>query len=82
MKRPIKTNEDTPPQLLQPVTVEETASRKAKELEIDVPPGYVYIVALNADGSEKQNSGFFYPEKNHQRFYGDKTKYSVKKKVQ
>ena len=66
---------------IQPISVTCTDSPKAKELSVAVPAGYVYIVALNPDGTEKENSGFFYPDRSYQRIYGDATKYSVKKKV-
>lgn len=81
MTKPKKIHENPPPELLQPVSVVETESEKAKELTINVPPGHVYIVGLNPDGTEKEGSGFFYPERSYQRIYGDKTKYSVKKKA-
>lgn len=81
MTKTKKTHESHPPELLAPVSVTKTESGKAKEMTIDVPPGHVYIVGLNADGTEKENSGFFYPERSYQRIYGDKTKYSVKKKA-
>ncbi len=82
MTKPRKTKGNpSPPELLEPVSVTQTESEKAKELIIEVPPGHVYIVGLNADGTEKGNSGFFYPERNYQRIYGDKTKYSIKKKA-
>lgn len=48
--------------------------------EVDVPPGYVYIVSLDGQGHEKPNSGFFYPIRHHERYYGDKTKFLIKKK--
>jgi hypothetical protein len=82
MTKPRKINENSsPPELLAPVSVTQTESEKAKEMTIDVPPGHVYIVGLNADGTEKEGSGFFYPERSYQRIYGDKTKYLVKKKA-
>lgn len=82
MTKSKKTHENSsPPELLEPVSVAQTESEKAKELTIDVPPGHVYIVGLNADGTEKEGSGFFYPERSYQRIYGDKTKYSIKKKA-
>lgn len=74
--------EEQAPEMLQPVSVEETDAPPVKEALVNVPPGHVYIVALNADGTEKEHSGFFYPEKSYKRFYSDETKYSVKKKVQ
>ncbi|HEY9176796.1 MAG TPA: hypothetical protein VIN07_03855 [Flavipsychrobacter sp.] len=82
MTKPRKTNENSSaPESLAPVSVTQTESEKAKELNIDVPPGHVYIVGLNVDGTEKEGSGFFYPEKSYQRIYGDETKYSIKKKA-
>lgn len=68
------------PVVLEPVSVEEADTPKAKETQVNVPPGHVYIVALDNDGIEKEHSGFFYPEKSYKRFYGDETKYTVKKK--
>lgn len=70
-----------PPELLQPITVTATDSVKAQEQTIEVPAGHVYIVGLNTDGTEKEGSGFFYPERSYRRIYGDETKYAVKKKV-
>lgn len=69
------------PELLSPVAVTETDSEKAHAVTIEVPAGHVYIVALHADGTEKEGSGFFYPERSYQRIYGDETKYIVKKKA-
>lgn len=84
----MKTKKKTPtedeiqsPELLQPITVTTTNSVKAKEHTIEVPAGHVYIVGLNADGTEKEGSGFFYPERSYRRIYGDETKYAVKKKA-
>lgn len=74
-------NETQSPELLQPVEVIETNSPKAREMSIEVPPGHVYIIALNDDGTEKENSGFFYPERSYKRIYSNETKYSVKKKA-
>lgn len=65
---------------LTPVKVEKMTVTKA-EPEITVPDGYVYIVSVDANGNEKPNSGFFYPEKKYQRYYGDTTKFQVKKKA-
>lgn len=73
--------EDEALQLLQPITVTATDSVKAQEHTIEVPAGHVYIVGLNGDGTEKDGSGFFYPERNYRRIYGDETKYAVKKKA-
>lgn len=74
-KQPI----DISPVLLRPFSVEEADIPLP---QVEMPPGHVYIVALNEDGTEKENSGFFYPEKNYKRIYGNEAKYSVKKKVQ
>ncbi len=46
---------------------------------ITIPNGYVYIIPLNADGTEKEASGFFYPVRNYKRIYGDNPKYSIQK---
>ena len=82
MAKQKKTNhEEKHTEALTPVSVTETSSTKAKEVGIEVPQGYVYIVGLNEDGSEKEKSGFFYPEKSYKKIYGDETKYLVKKKV-
>lgn len=81
MTKSKKSHENEPPEMLEPVSVAQTESAKAKELSINAPPGHVYIVGLYPDGTEKEGSGFFYPERNYQRIYGDKTKYSVKKKA-
>ncbi len=80
-KRKTPENDNTTPEAIAPVSVTETDSPKAKETMLEVPQGYVLIVGLNEDGSEKENSGFFYPEKSYQRIYGDETKYKVKKKA-
>lgn len=74
-----KKNTTDAPQALQPVSIAEEQLPEAAT-EIEVPAGHVYIVALNADGTEKENSGFFYPEKSYLRYYGNEAKYSVKKK--
>lgn len=76
------TEEAKAPEVLEPISVLEANVPKTKEAQVNVPAGHVYIVALNADGTEKEHSGFFYPEKSYKRFYGDETKYSVKKKAQ
>jgi len=81
MTKSKKTHENEPPELLEPVSVTQTESGKAKEQSINLPPGHVYIVGLHPDGTEKEGSGFFYPERSYQRIYGDTTKYSVKKKA-
>ena len=77
--------EPSPPEaedVLLPVSVENTSSTKAQEVSIDVPPGHVYIVGLHEDGTEREGSGFFYPESSYKRFYSNEAKYSVKKKAQ
>ena len=64
---------------LTPVKVE--AARISTQEEVFVPDGHVYIVSVDENGNEKPNTGFFYPEKNHLRYYGDTTKFLVKKKA-
>src|SRR5690606_10823350 len=63
--------------ILQPQSIQKQDVHQA----VALPNGHVYIVALNPDGTEKENSGFLYPARNHQRIYGDKTKYSIKKHI-
>lgn len=83
MTRRKKTDEDTgdATEQLLPVSITEQELPK-QEPNIGVPDGHVYIVALNPDGTEQENSGFFYPIKNHLKYYGDETKYVIKKKAQ
>jgi hypothetical protein len=74
--------QETPQQeTLQPVSITIAQSPKTQSIVIEVPAGHVLIVALHADGTEKEGSGFFYPEKSYQRFYGDETKFRIKKKA-
>jgi len=74
-------NENTPlPDILQPIQVI-TAEVPQAQPEIEVPPGYVLLVALNEDGTDIPNSEFFYPEKSYKRFYSNEQKYRVKKKL-
>jgi hypothetical protein len=67
--------------VITPVEVTTTESPKAQQTEIEVPAGHVLITALHPDGTEKENSAFFYPERSYKRFYGDETKFRVKKKA-
>jgi hypothetical protein len=69
------------PDILEPIMVIATDSPIAKP-ELEVPPGYVLLVALNEDGTDKEGSEFFYPEKSYKRYYSDETKYRLKKKLQ
>lgn len=72
-------NETT--ETLEPLMVTASESEKAQAYEIDVPQGHVLIIAIDAEGQDMPGTEFFYPEKSYQRFYGDETKYRVKKKV-
>lgn len=47
--------------VITPVSVE--AITVNTQQEIEVPQGYVLLVALNADGTDRPASEFFYPEK-------------------
>jgi hypothetical protein len=76
-----KQQQTAPLQILQPVSVEATELNLSPAKEIEVPAGHVYIVALNEDGTEQQDSGFFYPERSYKRIYGNEARYSVKKKA-
>jgi hypothetical protein len=64
--------------LIEPVSVEQIIVTTQQEIE--VPYGYVLLVALNTDGTEKPASEFFYPEKSYRKYYGDETKFKVKTK--
>ena len=80
----IHEHKDTPapeePVLL-PDEITITDSHKAQLPGIDSPYGHVLVVALKPDGTEIEGSEFFYPERSYQRFYGDKAKFGVKKKL-
>jgi len=67
--------------VLQPVSVTTAQVPQTQLPEIEVPAGHVLVVALLPDGSEREGSEFFYPEKSYQRFYGDETKFRIKKKA-
>lgn len=69
------------PDILEPIMVIATDAPQAKP-EIEVPADYVLLVALNEDGTDKEGSEFFYPEKSYKRFYSDESKYRLKKKLQ
>lgn len=68
------------PATIAPKSVQPTQNVTIHEKEVAVPDGHVLIVALDADGQEKPNSSFFYPEKSYQRFFSDTAKFAVKKK--
>lgn len=80
-KTPI-TEEPQVSEVIDPVSVTNTDSAKAQGKTLEIPAGHVLIVSLNEDGTEKEHSEFFYPEKSYKRFYGDETKFTVKKKAQ
>ncbi len=69
------------PDILEPILVIAADVPQAKP-EIEVPGGYVLLVALNEDGTDKEGSEFFYPEKSYKRYYSDEAKYRLKKKLQ
>lgn len=79
-KKTTPETENTTPEVVSPVEVAATDSPKAKQTMLEIPDGYVLITGLNEDGTEKEGSAFFYPEKSYARIYGDEAKYSVKKK--
>lgn len=68
------------PATVAPKSVTPTQNITIHEKEVDVPDGHVLIVALDANGQEKPDSSFFYPEKSYQRFFSDTSKFAVKKK--
>ncbi|MBS1771522.1 MAG: hypothetical protein JST82_01590 [Bacteroidetes bacterium] len=64
-------------EVIVPVTIEQTIVAPALQI-LDVPQGYVLLVSLQTDGSDKQGSEFFYPERSYRKYYGDETKFRVK----
>lgn len=48
--------------------------------ELVVPDGMAYIMEVR-DGKEVEGSGFTYPAKTAEKYFGDKTKFIIKKKV-
>lgn len=69
------------PAVVEPVKVTVTENTSIHEKSIDVPDGHVMLVSLDADGEELPGSHFFYPERSYKRFYGDESKFKVKKKA-
>ena len=68
-------------EVLHPVEIVATDSGKAQHADIEIPKGHVLIVGLDANGEEIAGSAFFYPERTYPRFYGDETKFLIKKKL-
>lgn len=66
--------------VIAPVTVENIDAVQAQPATVEIPQGHVLIVAIK-NGEEVPGSGFFYPEKSYKKYYGDESKFSVKKKV-
>jgi hypothetical protein len=64
--------------IIEPVAVLQTTLPLA-EHEVNVPEGYVLLTALNPDGTDIPGSDFFYPETKYKRFFGDETKFRIKK---
>ncbi|MBN8670347.1 MAG: hypothetical protein J0L80_06655 [Chitinophagales bacterium] len=64
--------------IITPVSVEQIIVTTQQEMQI--PEGYVLLVALNEDGTDKPGSEFFYPAGKYQKYYGDTTKFRLKAK--
>ncbi|OSZ79111.1 hypothetical protein CAP35_12920 [Chitinophagaceae bacterium IBVUCB1] len=77
-KKPTPETSTTESIAIQPVSVEQVIVTSEQEME--VPQGYVLLVALKEDGTDKAGSEFFYPEKNYLKYYGDTTKFRLKGK--
>lgn len=58
-KKPIPEPTITEAIIISPVSVAQVTV--ATEQEMQVPAGYVLLVALNEDGTDKEGSEFFYP---------------------
>ncbi|RYE25459.1 MAG: hypothetical protein EOP51_04030 [Sphingobacteriales bacterium] len=76
-----ETPEATPVPVIEPVSITQTDTAAARVTEIEVPAGHVLLVAIDANGNDVAGSDFFYAEKSYKRFYGDETKFRVKKKL-
>lgn len=59
-----------------PISVEQVIVTTMQEMQ--VPDGYVLLVALNEDGADKPGSEFFYPAGKYLKYYGDTTKFRLK----
>lgn len=87
MSKQKKTPEMEPPVVesnevvISPVEITTTDSPKAQQPDIEIPAGHVLVVALHEDGTDKEGSDFFYPEKSYSRFYSDEKKFRIKKKA-
>jgi len=77
-KKPTPETTTTDSITIEPVSVEQITVTAEREME--VPQGYVLLVALQEAGSDKQGSEFFYPKKNYLKYYGDTTKFRLKSK--
>ena len=66
------------PVVIAPVSVTEADIIVVQQEALSIPQGYVLLVALQEDGTDKPNSEFFYPEKSYRKYYGDETKFRVK----
>lgn len=64
-----------------PVAIATEASPKTRHTELPIPAGYVLLVALHADGTERAGTEFLYPQKDYPRYYGDQSRFRVKKKA-
>lgn len=67
--------------VIAPVSITTTDAPQSQPIELVVPAGHVLLVALDAEGNEKAGTEFFYAEKSYRKFYGDETKFRVKKKL-
>lgn len=74
----METLHETPDEpVIEPASI--TVTQVTESLaEIEVPAGYVLLVALDEAGAEKPASEFFYPAAKYKRYYGDETKFRVK----
>ena len=77
----LETPETIPAPVIEPISITKTDAPQSQAVDVIVPAGHVLLVALDADGNEKAGSEFFYSEKSYKRFYGDETKFRVKKKL-
>jgi len=77
----METPETVPMPVIEPVSITQADVPAAKAVEVEVPQGHVLLVAVDAEGNDIPGSDFFYAEKSYKRYYGDETKFRVKKKL-
>ena len=66
------------PKKITPVAVE--ATHVSSQQQVDIPNGRAFIIPIK-NGAERPDLGFFFSERDAEKFYGDTEKYAIKKKI-